>query len=252
MMRDDATHPLYHRAASADADDAVAAPSAASATTALAAVRTGAGSGMASPQEKQAQRLLQQAEQLRLQAEQLLQQQRTPPSSPSGRRQGGASPAGFASPSTPDSAPSTPGTPWQVEQQAAGSDGTGWPDAPADKEDVAARDTAAAAAVVGQEEEFADPTVEELHAHGEWLVGRRVSVAGYGPGTVVSFNKTYLQGASTHDIEFDSLLGAAPGQQEEKAKVRLKLARKSNTDPEKKPWKVATPPRVRLATPVDR
>ena len=111
---------------------------------------------------------------------------------------------------------------------------------------TAARDTAAAA--VGQEEEFADPTVEELHAHGEWLVGRRVSVVGYGPGTVVSFNKTYLQGASTHDIEFDS--GAAPGQ--EKLKVRLKLARKSNTDPEKKPWKVATPPRVRLATPVDR
>ena len=45
-----------------------------------------------------------------------------------------------------------------------------------------------------------------------------VNVEGYGPGTIVAFSKTYLQGASTHDIEFDST-----GE-----KLTLKLARKSN------------------------
>lgn len=64
---------------------------------------------------------------------------------------------------------------------------------------------------------------------GKRLVSRRISVDGYGPGTVVGFNKTYLQGASSHDIEFD-----ANGE-----KVTLKLARKSNTDPAKKQWLIA-------------
>ena len=77
-------------------------------------------------------------------------------------------------------------------------------------------------------ETFAQPTSDEMEM-GRRLVSRRVSVDGYGPGTVIGFNKTYLQGASTHDIEFD-----ADGQ-----KVTLKLARKSNTDPEKKQWLIA-------------
>ncbi len=79
-----------------------------------------------------------------------------------------------------------------------------------------------------QLETFRTPTADEM-AMGKRLVSRRISVDGYGPGTVVSFNKTYLQGASTHDVEFD-----ANGQ-----KVTLKLARKSNTDPEKKQWLIA-------------
>ncbi len=79
-----------------------------------------------------------------------------------------------------------------------------------------------------QQETFRMPTTDEM-GMGKRLVSRRISVDGYGPGTVVGFNKTYLQGASTHDIEFDS-----NGQ-----KVTLKLARKSNTDPEKKQWLIA-------------
>lgn len=81
---------------------------------------------------------------------------------------------------------------------------------------------------IEQQEQFRTPTAEEM-SMGKRLVSRRISVTGYGPGTVVGFNKTYLQGASTHDIEFD-----ANGQ-----KVTLKLARKSNTDPEKKQWLIA-------------
>lgn len=79
-----------------------------------------------------------------------------------------------------------------------------------------------------QQETFRIPTAEEM-TMGKRLVSRRVSVDGYGPGTVVGFNKTYLQGASTHDIEFDS----------DGRKITLKLARKSNTDPEKKQWLIA-------------
>jgi hypothetical protein len=85
-----------------------------------------------------------------------------------------------------------------------------------------------------QQELFVDPTIEELHANGQWLVGRRVSVEGYGPGTVVAFQKTYGRGASRHLIEFDK-----GGKQ-----VLVKLARKTNTDPQKKPWKVVSPPRA--------
>lgn len=79
-----------------------------------------------------------------------------------------------------------------------------------------------------QQETFRLPTAEEMEM-GKRLVSRRISVDGYGPGTVVGFNKTYLQGASSHDIEFD-----ANGE-----KVTLKLARKSNTDPAKKQWLIA-------------
>jgi hypothetical protein len=84
-----------------------------------------------------------------------------------------------------------------------------------------------------QQEVFVDPSVEELHAQGEWLIGRRVSVEGFGPGTVISFQKTYGRGASRHIIKFDQY-----GQE-----VTVKLARKSNTDPQKKPWKVVSPVR---------
>lgn len=68
-----------------------------------------------------------------------------------------------------------------------------------------------------EDEHFAQPSPDELQS-GQRLVARRVEVEGYGPGTIVAFTKTYLQGASTHDIEFDST-----GE-----KLTLKLARKSN------------------------
>ena len=35
------------------------------------------------------------------------------------------------------------------------------------------------------------------------LVGGRISVDGYGPGSVVGFNKNYGPGASSHEIRFD-------------------------------------------------
>ena len=38
---------------------------------------------------------------------------------------------------------------------------------------------------------------------GAMLVGGRISVDGYGPGSVVGFNKNYGPGASSHEIRFD-------------------------------------------------
>ena len=38
-------------------------------------------------------------------------------------------------------------------------------------------------------EAWQDPSAEERNADGDWLIGRRVRIAEYGPGTVVSFNK---------------------------------------------------------------
>eukprot|EP01045_Picozoa_sp_COSAG04_P027781 COSAG04_NODE_4140_length_2274_cov_2.235862_2_plen_460_part_00 len=82
----------------------------------------------------------------------------------------------------------------------------------------------------GEEAEvFNRPSVEELHAEGEWLVDRRVSVDGLGPGTVVAFHKNRGWGASSHEIVFDA----------DGARRTVKLARKTNTDPEKKAWKTS-------------
>ena len=89
---------------------------------------------------------------------------------------------------------------------------------------------AAAGGEDGEEAEvFNRPSVEELHAEGEWLVDRRVSVDGLGPGTVVAFHKNRGWGASSHEIVFDA----------DGARRTVKLARKTNTDPEKKAWKTS-------------
>lgn len=182
--------------------------------------------------QEEAQQLLQQAEQPKFKAERLL----TPPPSPS---EGGTAKRRAVPETTPPSSPKTektpgtenspssPGTPWQMV------DKTDQQPKAAQQQPGEAEDQSASAPV----ELFVDPTVEELHANGAWLVGRRVNVEGYGPGTVVAFQKTYGRGASRHVIKFDK-----DGQE-----GTVKLARKSNTDPEKKPWKVASPPRTVVA-----
>jgi hypothetical protein len=183
--------------------------------------------------QEEAQQLMQQAEHLRLDSEQLL----TPPSSPSERGAAAPDRTPTSSPTgskraerTPiaDTKPSSPGTPWQVvDKDDEGSEPSH------SGEDRSTDEAAFAPAEQVQQELFVDPTIEELHAHGEWLVGRRVSVKGYGPGTVVAFQKTYGRGASRHLIKFDK----------DDQQVAVKLARKTNTDPQKKPWKVVSPPR---------
>eukprot|EP01046_Picozoa_sp_COSAG06_P001420 COSAG06_NODE_46_length_29282_cov_16.235770_4_plen_1153_part_00 len=53
------------------------------------------------------------------------------------------------------------------------------------------------------DETFREPTEEEkgiTGISGQSLVARRVSVEGYGPGTVVAFNKQLLFGASSHEM----------------------------------------------------
>ena len=90
----------------------------------------------------------------------------------------------------------------------------------------------AASPTVAAPENFREPSTEELNADGAWLIGRRVSIAAYGSGMVVAFNKNTGWGASTHDIDFDDGIRRS-----------LKLQRKSNTDPDKLPWKVSPPVR---------
>jgi len=87
------------------------------------------------------------------------------------------------------------------------------------------------------EEPWLEPTAEDRR-RGKSLVGQRVKIEGMGKGTVVGFNKRYGPGASTHAIQFDSAPNAPPEQ--------VKLARKTNTDPEKMPWLVSPADAVRL------
>lgn len=207
-----------------------------SSTAVVSRSSTAAPVSSATKEQKEAQRLLQHAEKLKLKAEQLL----APPSPTSGGETAG--PAAVPE-STPPSSPSSratgperstvaegavspPGTPWQMVEHADQE--------PEEAHEEAERPPAQTAPPVQvQQEVFVDPSVEELHAQGEWLIGRRVSVEGFGPGTVIGFLKTYGRGASRHVIKFDQY-----GQE-----VTVKLARKTNTDPQKKPWKVVSPVR---------
>eukprot|EP01043_Picozoa_sp_COSAG02_P033814 COSAG02_NODE_2328_length_9122_cov_7.787100_2_plen_535_part_00 len=75
---------------------------------------------------------------------------------------------------------------------------------------------------------FAEPSTAELNAEGQELVGRRVFVCGHrGPGVITAFDENML-GASSHVIQLDG----------QEATTRVKLARKTNTDAEKRPWLV--------------
>ncbi len=75
---------------------------------------------------------------------------------------------------------------------------------------------------------FAEPSTAELNAEGQELVGRRVFVCGHqNPGVITAFDeKTF--GASSHVIQLDGHEGT----------TRVKLARKTNKHPEKRPWLV--------------
>lgn len=80
-------------------------------------------------------------------------------------------------------------------------------------------------------EVFQQPTDRELKKDGVWMLGRRVSLDMYGAGTVVAFNKKLGFGASSHEIQFDRDGEGAPR--------TVKLQRKTNTDPEKVPWRMS-------------
>ena len=60
---------------------------------------------------------------------------------------------------------------------------------------------------------FRQPTEAEFHGNGEWLVGRRLYVQGYGAGFVTGFGKLWGFGSSTHTIEFE---GRSLGEQKVK------------------------------------
>jgi hypothetical protein len=77
---------------------------------------------------------------------------------------------------------------------------------------------------------FVEPTTAEMNAEGEELVGRRVFVCGHrAPGVVTAFHKKQW-GSSSHSVTLDG--------QEETTVIVVKLARKTNTDVEKRPWMV--------------
>ena len=134
----------------------------------------------ATKEQKEAQRLLQHAEKLKLKAEQLLD-----PPSPTSRRDaaGRATVPESTPPSSPspratavrltaaEGAASPPGTPWQMVEQPDQE-----PEEARNEEERAPAKPAPAAQV--QQEVFVDPSVEELHAQGEWLIGRRVPAPG--------------------------------------------------------------------------
>ena len=100
-------------------------------------------------------------------------------------------------------------------------------------EPTATDDWHAAAVAAG----FVDPSDGERNGEGSILVGRRAWVYGFSaPGVIIAFHKTHQRGASEHSIvlEFASVvIGQEPPQEH-----RVKLVRKTNTDPDKRLWLV--------------